>query len=79
LKIKPPPEYVGGTIGFAEGTGGGIGMIGHQIGHQRRKSTVRKFGGAPEDRELPRICGNCRANAAGWKEFRIGKFLGAAF
>jgi len=28
-------------------------MIGQQIGYQRRKSTVRKFGGAPEDQELP--------------------------
>ena len=63
---------MGGTIGLAEGTGSGIGTIGHQIGHQQRKSTAKELDGAPEETRKPRIRGSGRANAADrqslWRE-----------
>jgi len=73
-----PRNTWGEKFGLAEGTGEGFGKIWHQIGHQRKKSTGRKFGGAPEDAGMPRICGLGRGNAASWKRLRRRKFLVAA-
>jgi len=60
-------------IGFAEGTGSGIWTIGHQIGHQQRKSTAKELGGAPAETIKPRIRGPGRANAADRKSLGRGK------
>jgi len=70
VKIKPPPEFVGGTIGLAEGSRSQIWTIGHQIGHQQRQSTGKILAAlqqikdgrgsaalVAQTRQIGRVCG----------------------
>ena len=67
----------GNQLQVAEGTGSGFWTIWHQIGNQRKKSTVKAVGGAPVETGKPRNRGYGRVNAAGLKRLRSGKFLGS--